>query len=331
VLGIVGNVEFEDVETLRREHPAWKLLRAGNASLILSFLGRVFVEGNARVVLAVELTARLDDYLFALNERLGEGTFPKSAKAYLDDWAGPGAGWLRKYYPPGSDEQHFDATPAVEKAVAWIASLRSRPFVGTESRLNTVFELLRQMAVGAETDRDVRLEDLKRRREQLDAEIARVESGDVRVLDDTALRDRYQQFSETARGLLADFREVEASGSWTASCASGSPSGMAPRGSWWNASWATAAPSPTPTRAEVSTRSTTSCSRGGGRRSSPNCWRRCGGLTRSAIPTRGCATSTTTGSPRASARRPPCACCPSSCAGSWTTRCGWRTGGSWTS
>jgi hypothetical protein len=210
VLGIVGNVEFEDVETLRREHPAWKLLRADNAPLILSFLGRVFVEGNARVVPAVELTARLDDYLFALNERLGEGTFPKSAKAYLDDWAGPGAGWLRKYYPPGSDEQHFDATPAVEKAVAWIASLRSRPFVGTESRLNTVFELLRQMAVGAETDRDVRLEDLKRRREQLDAEIARVESGDVRVLDDTALRDRYQQFSETARGLLADFREVEA-------------------------------------------------------------------------------------------------------------------------
>ena len=203
-------VEFEAVEAVRRSHPAWRLLRADHAPLILSFLGAVFIEGNARTVPAVELTARLDDYLYALNERLGEGTFPKSAKAYLDDWAGPEAGWLRKFYPAGSDEVHFDATPAVEKAFSWVAALRARAFVGTESRLNTVFELLRQMALGAETDRDVRLADLKRRRAQLDAEIARVEAGDVPVLDGTALRDRYQQFSETARGLLADFREVEA-------------------------------------------------------------------------------------------------------------------------
>ncbi|NUR25412.1 MAG: DUF3375 domain-containing protein, partial [Catenulispora sp.] len=203
-------VEFEEVESLRRSHPAWRLLRADNAPLVLSFLGRVFVDGNARTVPAAELTARLDDHLFALNERLGPETFPKSAKAYLDDWAGPDAGWLRKFYPPGSDEVHFDATSALEKAVSWVAALRARTFVGTESRLNTAFELLRQMAVGAETDREVRLADLRRRRDQLDAEIARVEAGDVPLLDGTALRDRYQQFSETARGLLSDFREVEA-------------------------------------------------------------------------------------------------------------------------
>jgi len=206
---IVVIVEFDEVESIRRGHPAWKLLRADHAPLVLSFLGTVFVEGNARTVPAAELTARLDDYLYALNERLGEGTFPKSAKAYLDDWSAPEAGWLRRFYPPGSDEVHFDATPAVEKAVSWVSALRARAFVGTESRLNTVFELLRQMAVGTETDRDVRLGDLLRRREQLDAEIARVEAGDVPLLDGTALRDRYQQFSETARGLLADFREVE--------------------------------------------------------------------------------------------------------------------------
>lgn len=203
-------MEFDDIDALRRGHPAWRLLRADNAPLIVSFLGRVFVEGNARSVPMAELTARLDDCLFALNERLGEGFFPKTAKAYLDDWSGPDSGWLRKYYPSGSDEVHFDATPAVEKAVSWIAGLQARTFVGTESRLNTVFDLLRQMAVGADGDRDSRLEELRRRREHLDAEIARVEAGEVPVLDGTALRDRYQQFSETARGLLADFREVEA-------------------------------------------------------------------------------------------------------------------------
>ncbi|MEN9316032.1 MAG: hypothetical protein RIS35_2425, partial [Pseudomonadota bacterium] len=43
----------------------------------------------------------------------------------------------------------------------------------------------------------------------LDAEIARVEAGDLPLLDDTAVRDRFQQFQQLARELLADFREVE--------------------------------------------------------------------------------------------------------------------------
>ncbi|WP_349262149.1 DUF3375 family protein [Actinocrinis sp.] len=49
----------------------------------------MFVADNARSVPAAELVARLDDELFAVNERLGAGTFPKSAKAYLDDWSAP--------------------------------------------------------------------------------------------------------------------------------------------------------------------------------------------------------------------------------------------------
>ncbi|MGH3976097.1 MAG: DUF3375 domain-containing protein [Pseudonocardiaceae bacterium] len=106
-------------------------------------------------------------------------------------------------------EPHFDATVAVEKSLSWIASIRERSFVGTESRLNIVFELLRQLAFGAETDPDVRLAELHRRRALIDEEIAQVSSGHVEIMNAAAQRDRYQQFSETARGLLADFREVE--------------------------------------------------------------------------------------------------------------------------
>jgi uncharacterized protein DUF3375 len=203
-------IEFDEVEWLRRNNAAWRLLRADHAALVLGFLGRVFVEENVRSISAVELTARLEDEMFALNERLGEGTFPRAAKAYLDDWAQPDVGWLRKYYPPGSDEVHFDATPAVERALSWVQSLQARSFVGTESRLNIVLELLRQMVYGAETDPDARLVELQARRDAIDAEIAKVRAGQVEVLDGAAQRDRYQQFVATARGLLADFREVEA-------------------------------------------------------------------------------------------------------------------------
>ncbi len=203
-------MQYEEIALLRSRSAAWRLLRADNAALILSFLGRVFIDENVRDISASQLTNRLDDELFALNERLGEGTYPKSARAYLDDWAAPGAGWLRKFYPTGSDEPHFDATPAVERAVAWVAALRERTFIGTESRLNTVFELLRQLVFGSETDAAARLAELHRRRSAIDLEIAAVEAGDFTVLGAAGRRDRYQQFAETARGLLSDFREVEA-------------------------------------------------------------------------------------------------------------------------
>src|SRR6202167_668350 len=205
---MVGGNGFDEIAWLRANSPAWRLLRAENAPLVLSFLHQVFVADNVRAVPAAELASRLDDELFALNERT-PGSFPKQARAYLDDWASPQAGWLRKYYPEGTDEPHFDATPAVEKALQWVRALGEREFVGTESRLNTIFELLRQIVFGTEADPQARIEELTRRRRQLDDEIARIEGGDLSMLDSSGVRDRYQQFSATARELLADFREVE--------------------------------------------------------------------------------------------------------------------------
>jgi flagellar motility protein MotE (MotC chaperone) len=201
----------DEVTWLRDNSPAWRLLRADNAPLVLSFLHQVFVVDNLRSIAAAELASRLDDQLYVLNQREGEGArkYPKAAKAYLDDWAAPEAGWLRKYYPDGSDEPHYDATPAVEKALQWIETLREREFVGTESRLKVIFELLRQIVFGTETDPAQRLAELRRQRQEIDDQISQVEAGDIAVLDATSVRDRYQQFAATSRELLADFREVE--------------------------------------------------------------------------------------------------------------------------
>jgi Protein of unknown function (DUF3375) len=203
-------MQYDEIDHLQAHHPAWVLLRSPHAPLILSFCGRVFVDDNRGGQPAQTLVGQLDDELYALNTRVeGEPPFPRPAQAYLDDWASPEKGWLRKYFPAGVDEPHYDITPAVEKAVLWVKDLRRREFVGTESRLNTLFELLRQMVFGADTDPDSRLVDLRRRRAELDAEIARAERGEVELLDATSQRDRYHQFARNARELLADFREVE--------------------------------------------------------------------------------------------------------------------------
>jgi flagellar motility protein MotE (MotC chaperone) len=158
---------------------------------------------------AATLISELDDELYALNARLGEDVFPRTAQAYLDEWASPEKGWLRKYYPAGTDEAHYDVTPPVEKALLWVKDLQTRDFVGTESRLNTLFDLLRQMVFGADADPASQLAQLRRQRAELDAKIARAERGEVTLLDSTSQRDRYYQFTRNARELLADFREVE--------------------------------------------------------------------------------------------------------------------------
>jgi hypothetical protein len=206
-------VDFEATDALRARHPAWRLLRANNASLILSFLGEFFVENNRGACSASEVAAALDDQLYTLNREAaaddGDVRFPKGPQAYLEDWAATEVAFLRRFYPAGEDEVHYEVTPAFEKAYAWVESLRTRNFVGTESRLHTIVELLRQIVHGSETDPDVRLTDLRRQRDEIDAQIAAVEAGDVVMMDETGVRDRYQQFAATARDLLSDFREVE--------------------------------------------------------------------------------------------------------------------------
>jgi uncharacterized protein DUF3375 len=49
-MAIVPSVD--EIAWLRDNSPAWRLLRADNAALVLSFLGRVFVTGNVRSISA---------------------------------------------------------------------------------------------------------------------------------------------------------------------------------------------------------------------------------------------------------------------------------------
>ena len=48
-------VGFDEISWLRGNSPAWRLLRAENAPLVLSFLDQVFVAENIRSISAAEL------------------------------------------------------------------------------------------------------------------------------------------------------------------------------------------------------------------------------------------------------------------------------------
>ena len=200
--------QHDELAAQRRGHPAWRLLVAENAPLVLGFLDRVFLSPNVRQMAGPDLVETLEDHLFVLR-RGDPDSYPKPAEAYLADWSDAKTGWLRKSYPGSSDVPHYAPTSAVETAATFVRALGRREFLGTASRLLTVRNLLREITPGAATDPEVRLAALQRQREEIDAQIDAIRSGADGGLDDTAIRERFTQAVTTARELLGDLREVE--------------------------------------------------------------------------------------------------------------------------
>lgn len=201
-------LDYATLSEMKRHNSAWRLLQADSAPLVLSFLHEVFILPNVRTISEADLAEKLEDTLRSIR---GEGgrVFPRPATDYLKEWAEPEREWVRRFYPMRSDEAHYDMTPASETAVRWVMGLSERAFIGAESRLKLAFDLLRQILEGAETDREARIAELKKRRDEIDDEIERTERGESIPMDDTAIKERFMQFSDTAFALLGDFRTVE--------------------------------------------------------------------------------------------------------------------------
>ena len=178
------------------------LLRADNAPLIISFLHKTFIEPNKRDIAKNVLENALEDELFELRD-----VFPKKSSEYIADWQK--SGYLRNFYIDNDDEPHYDISVKAEKAIQWIDDLTSKKFIGTESRLRTIFSLVEQIVVGADDSKKNRLKNLEKQKQDLESEIEKLKSGNVSVLTDSEIKDRFQQVISLSNMMLSDFREVE--------------------------------------------------------------------------------------------------------------------------
>jgi len=202
-------MEHDYLLELKRSHPALRLLAADTAPLILGFLFQVFIKPNRHGISQDELESLLDDYLFGLHRIYGEDLYPRTSSQYLDTWADPGRGILRKYYPDRGDEPEFDLTPATAQAIDWIQGLQERQFVGTESRLRIILDLLREIIQGTEQDPEAVIRELEAQQQKIENKIASIRDQGLSPADPTRIREQFFQVEDTARRLLADFRQVE--------------------------------------------------------------------------------------------------------------------------
>ena len=203
------HMSFAYLEKLRKMNPAWRLLTSSQSPYIASFLFQAFIAEDRRQISGQELISKLDDFIYVVNHDREHDIFTRTGREYLDEWADDQHGWLRKFYPAGQDEPHFDITSQVQKSLDWLLSLRQQMFIGTESRLKTVFELLRQIVAGVESDPQQRLAELQRQKDEIEHEMKLVSEGKIDVLDDTQIKERFWQAMSTAREIVSDFRAVE--------------------------------------------------------------------------------------------------------------------------
>ncbi len=192
-----------------KKHPSWKLLAADSAPMIIGFFHRAFIKKNRRTIPADEMVSLMEDYLFHLHRILGKEVFPRSAKAYLDEWTGAETGFLRKFYPARGEQAEYDLTPASEKVLEWIAAFTPKQFVGTESRLLTVFRLLREIASDALVDPEAEIQRLEKEKKRIERQLTALKAGQYPAKDGTRIRERFLEANETAQRLLFDFRQVE--------------------------------------------------------------------------------------------------------------------------
>ena len=183
-------------------HPAWRLLRARHAPLILSFFDQVFT-GDRRQGIS------RPDLVEALRAFQRDGALTGEAEKYPDEWAADRMAWLRKEYADGEDQPVYTPTPAAEQALGFVRSLVSRDFVGTESRLRLLLDVMEDLLRSAETDPQRRLADLRRQQQEIDRRIRRLEAGEDDAGRSTKVRERYHQLEDLARQLPGDFRQVE--------------------------------------------------------------------------------------------------------------------------
>jgi hypothetical protein len=201
-------MEYHDINLLLKL-PTLQLLRAQNAPMLLGFLHQTFKREHKVAIPEGQLRAALAAFLDHLRER-DPLAYPKSAAEYLADWCDESHGFLRRYYGNDANEPLFELTTGSEKALLWLESLQEARFVGTESRLESIFMRLDEILKYASADPDERIHRLEIEADEIRAEIDRIRAtGAVTSFSPVQINERYAQVLGTARELLSDFRQVE--------------------------------------------------------------------------------------------------------------------------
>jgi hypothetical protein len=202
-------MDHDQLELDLKQSPSIRLLKSESAPLVIGFLYAQFKREQRITVPYAELLDQLDAHLEGINERR-PGIYPRPAQAYIKQWCDDEHRFLRTYVRGSSDEPVVELTPDTERALGWIAELRQRSFIGTESRFLQIFVLLEEIVQNSTEDVEARLALLESQRDAIQREIETIRAtGQFARYTTTQLKERFLHACDVARQLLRDFAAVE--------------------------------------------------------------------------------------------------------------------------
>lgn len=197
----------QDYLLARRQHPAWQLLAARNAPLVLSCLQTLLEQGHAGMAYEEAMQILADLLAFHANDDEVD-----TSGAEGEDFAGVARRELRNWIKRGlivEREGCLYATDALETALRFVSNLEGRIMTSTASRLSIVQREIENLATHLDPDPVSRTAYLQEKIQALEAELAAVRNGDIRTLSAAEASEGIRELFNLATGLRADFRRVE--------------------------------------------------------------------------------------------------------------------------
>lgn len=207
---------FEEILLHFKTAKPLQLIRAKNAPFIISFFYKVFSDANVTTISNSELRSKLEGYMEELSyeekddeldsETLFDDFAVRSAQ-YIDKWSN--SGFLSKY-PNDDGEDLHELTPDTKKVLKWLGDLEKRGHIGTNSKFRDIFFKLQKMIELTNEDVETRIEELNKKKWEIENEINLLKNGKKPSLfDETDIKEQFYDLNKMARELLSDFSEVE--------------------------------------------------------------------------------------------------------------------------
>ncbi|GAB3173528.1 DUF3375 domain-containing protein [Myceligenerans halotolerans] len=192
---------------LAAEHPAWMLLRSGDAAAAITLLGQHLGQDTRRLPEA-DLVERLEDDIAELRRQ--GFTLPHSAGPQVSEWLRDGVLVRRPgaRADGGTGPEQLELSDGALAAITFVAGLAGPHPVATPTRLSIVLDALRDLAVAVEPDPEARLSALRAERARLDAEIESVRRGGATPLGPASAAERAREILALTAGIPADLLRV---------------------------------------------------------------------------------------------------------------------------
>lgn len=199
--------DFLTLKSLADSSPAWSLLRAKNAPVILSICAAVFQSDN-RQVDGSELILTVDGLLHTIRDTVGADFLPHTATQYVTDWVK--AGYLIRRSPYGTREEQYELSTDAHLALEYLRQLVSPERTVTKSRLGTLFHNLQLLETETNPDAAVAISRLEAQKRHIEERIAQIKERGVGTIDEADAVERAREILSLARDLPTDFSRVRA-------------------------------------------------------------------------------------------------------------------------